>query len=137
VSRMGNRIHPGRYAVGCWRNLEALEAQSHLERMAISSDRITVVRCVYHEGSDFPEHFHPQEQLTIVEEGTLEVTVEGEKISVGKGEMITVAPNIRHATSVQPGVGRVVALNIFLRLADRRNGVGSGVGVSTIVSPAR
>jgi quercetin dioxygenase-like cupin family protein len=136
VSRIGNRTYPGRYTLGSWRDLEAQDAQNYLDQQVIATDRITVVRCVYKDGSDFPEHFHPQEQITIVEEGTLEFTIAGETIEVRGGQMITINPKIRHATRVAAGGGQVVALNLFLKHPNGQPGFSSRSGIATFLSPS-
>ena len=115
MSRIGNRIYPGRCSVGVWRELEAQDAQRDLQQQVVAFDRLTVVRCVYREGTDFPEHFHPQEQITIVEEGALEIKIGGETIRIGEGQTIAIEPEVRHATRVANGSSRAIALNIFLK----------------------
>ncbi len=136
MARIGKRTYPGRYTLGSWKDLEAQDAQSYLEQQVIATDRLTVVRCVYREGSNFPEHFHPQEQITIVEQGILEFTIAGETVEVGAGQMITIAPAIRHATRVK-GAGSAVALNLFFRPPETAPPGGGGTGIVTFLSPAR
>lgn len=136
MSRIGNRTYPGRYTLGSWRDLEAQDAQNALDQQVIATERITVVRCVYREGSDFPEHFHPQEQITIVEEGVLEFTIAGETIEVRQGQMITINPHVRHATRVVMGRGQVVALNLFLKHPEVASGFSSRSGIATFLSPS-
>lgn len=114
MSRIGNRIAPGRYTLGSWKDLEAGDAQSYVENKIISLDRLTVVRCVYHPGSDFPVHSHAQEQITIVDEGMLRFRIGQEDVNVGPGEMISIPPRVKHATLVE-GSGPARALNLFAR----------------------
>ena len=137
MSRIGNRTYPGRCSVGVWKELEAQDAQRDLEQQVVAFERLTVVRCVYREGADFPEHFHPQEQITIVEEGALEFEIGGDVIRVGEGQTIAVEPEVRHATRVANGSPRAVALNIFLRnpLVDKYS--ASMTGIRTVRRPAR
>ena len=113
MARAGNRIAPGRYTVGSWQHLEAQDAQTYLEQEIISTQRITVVRCLYRPGSDFPLHAHPQEQITIVEEGQLRVRIDQEEICLQQGEMISIPPQVHHATFV-PGSERARAINLFV-----------------------
>jgi quercetin dioxygenase-like cupin family protein len=139
VSRIGNRTHIGRYTLSSWKDLrgvEPSEAKRFLEQQVIATDRVTVVRCVYQDATDFPEHFHPQEQITIVEEGTLEFVIEGQTIRVGKGEMISVEPNVRHATRVGNGDGVATALNLFMIRRARWGGQPHRAAVPTVMSPA-
>jgi quercetin dioxygenase-like cupin family protein len=138
VSRIGNRTHIGRYTLSSWKDLRGLEpneARRFLEQQVISTDRLTVVRCVYQDAADFPEHFHPQEQITIVEDGTLEFVIEGQTIRVGKGEMISVEPNVRHATRVGNGGGTATALNLFLVRRMHWGGQPNRATVPTVMRP--
>ncbi|MDM7917351.1 MAG: cupin domain-containing protein [Candidatus Eisenbacteria bacterium] len=135
MGRIGNRTSPGRFTVGSWKDLEASEAQRYLEQQVAQLGRITAVRCVYREGADYPEHFHPQEQVTIVEEGALEFHIGEDRMTVSRGEMISVEPGVRHATRVTEGSGRVVALNLFLGRNGERHGRLSGkIGVATFLT---
>lgn len=112
MARIGNRIAPGRYMLGCWRDQEARDAQLDLEQQVITTQRMTVIRCSYKAGGDFPAHAHPQEQITIVEEGALEFLIDGEPVLVRAGEMVVIAANVKHATRVPEGPTR--ALNLFV-----------------------
>jgi quercetin dioxygenase-like cupin family protein len=104
---------PGRYTIGSWKDQEARDTQQDLEQKIITTDRMTVVRCAYKAGSDFPAHFHPQEQITIVEEGAIVFDFDGEEtVTVSAGEMIAIPAHVRHATRVPDGPAR--ALNLFL-----------------------
>ena len=90
LARIGNVTAPGRYTLGAWKEQTAKYTQQQLERQVISTDRITVVRCSYPAGSDFCLHFHPQEQITIVESGTLVFEIEllavNEAAAAGAGD---------------------------------------------------
>jgi len=113
VARIGNRTLPGRYTIGSWKDQEAKDTQTDLEQKVITTDRMTVIRCTYKAGSDFPAHFHPQEQITIVEEGSIVFEFDGEDpVTVVAGEMIAIPAHVRHATRVPGGPAR--ALNLFL-----------------------
>lgn len=113
MARIGNRTLPGLYTIGSWKDQEAKDTQKDLEQKVITTDRMTVIRCTYKEGSDFPSHFHPQEQITIVEEGSIVFEFEGEEpVTVVAGQMIAIPAHVRHSTRVPVGSAR--ALNLFL-----------------------
>lgn len=112
MSRIGNITAPGRYTIGAWKEQHAREVQGELERQVITTDRITVVRCSYPVGSDFCLHFHPQEQITIVESGVLVFEIEGETLEVPAGKMIAIPANVRHRTRVEGEPAR--ALHLFV-----------------------
>ncbi len=109
---MRNRTVPGKYTLGSWRSLRAENAQEVLEHEVIATEHLLVARCVYDEDSDFAEHTHDQEQITIVEDGRLEITVEGEALELGPGQMVSIFPKVSHASRVAGG-GSARALNIF------------------------
>ena len=108
MARIGNRTLPGRYTIGSWKDQEAKDTQHDLEQKVITMDRMTVIRCTYKAGSDFPA-----EQITIVEEGSIVFEFDGEDpVTVVAGEMIAIPAHVRHATRVPGGPAR--ALNLFL-----------------------
>jgi quercetin dioxygenase-like cupin family protein len=47
-----------------------------------------------------PAHSHPHEQITLVLEGELEFTMEGETRILRKGEGVSIPPNIEHKAVV-------------------------------------
>jgi quercetin dioxygenase-like cupin family protein len=98
--------------LGSWQSLAAPDAQRILEEEVIATQQLMVVRCLYRPGSNFAAHAHPQEQITIVESGTLEFLVNGDTIDVGPGQMISVFPGVLHASQAK-GEAPVRALNIF------------------------
>ncbi|MBN2159983.1 MAG: cupin domain-containing protein [Spirochaetes bacterium] len=51
-------------------------------------------------GSVLPEHSHPNEQISLVVEGTLELTVGGSTRIMKKGEVAVVPPNVPHSGRV-------------------------------------
>ncbi len=106
------RTMPGKYSVGSWQSVTAADAQKILEEEIIATQRLTVVRCLYGKGSSFERHMHAQEQITIVETGTLEFLVDGEAIVVGPGQMISIFAGVLHASRVVSEES-ARALNIF------------------------
>lgn len=109
---MRNRTVPGKYTVGSWQSLRAEKAQAVLEKEVIATEHVLVVRCLYDQGSDFAEHVHQQEQITIVEEGQLEFVVAGETLAVNAGQMISIFSGIPHSSRVV-GDEPARALNLF------------------------
>ena len=112
MAKIGNRTAPGRYTIGSWKEQTAADAQSLLERKAISTARMTVVRCSYVSGASFRSHTHPQEQITIVEKGSLIFEIDGDVVVVEAGQMIAIPPRVRHSTRTTHESAE--ALNLFL-----------------------
>ena len=61
----------------------------HSEHMTIAAWRID-------EGSGFPEHSHPHEQVCIVTEGDFELTINGETQVLRSGLVGVIPPNVAH-----------------------------------------
>ena len=70
-----------------------------------------VVQYVYPPHSNFPPHWHPQEQIIIVEKGLVDYEVEGKHYKLKAGDMLAVPSNAHH--SAQVGGRTAVTLNIF------------------------
>lgn len=120
MARIGNRTAPGRYTLGTWKRAES-PIVGEFDQQVLCTGRLTVIRCRYAAGSDFSSHFHPLEQVTIVEAGTLEFLIDGERLVVRAGNMIVVPPGVRHATRVVGG-HHAAALNLFVEAANGKAG---------------
>ena len=59
-----------------------------------------------------PPHQHPEEEMTIVKEGTIEVLVNGEQKRVGPGSVVFQASNVLHSTK---NVGTTPAVYYAIR----------------------
>lgn len=96
-----------------WTDIPVERVSDDVSRRVVQGDGFTLIRYVYDPGAVFSEHAHLNEQLTMVESGTLVLTVGGEEIAVGPGQMIRVPPSIPHGARVQ-GSTQVVSLNFFV-----------------------
>jgi quercetin dioxygenase-like cupin family protein len=67
-----------------------------VRRYAASGERATLLRYTFEPGASFPSHHHPQEQITLVETGELEFTLDGETRRVGAGDVVVVPPDTPH-----------------------------------------
>ena len=61
-------------------------------------------------GASFPLHWHPHEQITLVLEGAVEMTVGGEVSVLAAGAWSVVKANVQHGITASPEGGRVLAL---------------------------
>ena len=62
-------------------NLDQVQSSELMPRLhfrLIHSDSMTLSFVRIEKGAPLPEHSHPQEQVTIMQKGTMELTVEGE-----------------------------------------------------------
>ena len=67
-----------------------------IARKIISGDKAMVAQVFLAKGAIVPEHFHESEQITYILEGALEFELEGQKIIVGKGQVLRIPSNVPH-----------------------------------------
>ncbi|MDE3236354.1 MAG: cupin domain-containing protein [Bacteroidota bacterium] len=48
-------------------------------------------------GNTLPEHSHPHEQVSIIQEGRFELTLDGEKIVFEKDQLVVIPSNVKHS----------------------------------------
>ncbi len=99
------------YMRSSWKKTDKKSLDPKLTQQVFSTGSVMLVRYVYEPGLHFPEHTHPQEQVTMVESGTLEFEIDGESITLEEGDICSIPPNVPHATVV--GNKRAVAISIF------------------------
>jgi quercetin dioxygenase-like cupin family protein len=63
----------------------------------IHTEKMTVAFWEIREGSDLPVHAHPHEQVTIVQEGKLALTMSDESRVLEKGMVMTIPSNAVHS----------------------------------------
>ena len=62
----------------------------------VHSERMTFVMWRFDKGTILPRHQHPHEQVAIVFEGELEITVDGETFLCTAGSALVIPPNAWH-----------------------------------------
>jgi quercetin dioxygenase-like cupin family protein len=62
----------------------------------IHSDNMTVADWYIEEGSSFPEHTHPNEQIAFILEGMFELTLDGEVRVLSPGTIAIIPSNVPH-----------------------------------------
>jgi len=68
-----------------------------LVRQVIHSDTMTVARIHLHKGCIVPEHSHHNEQISMVERGSLKFRMDGTDRMVRAGEVMRIPPHAPHA----------------------------------------
>lgn len=94
-----------------WKKTDKKVLDPKLTQQVFSTSNIMVVRYVYQPRLHFPEHSHPQEQVTIVQEGRLEFKIHDKIVELNEGDICAIPSNVPHATSVRDA--RAVAISIF------------------------
>jgi unsaturated pyranuronate lyase len=84
-------------------------------RRAFSSSGATVMEYVFEPGAKFPVHRHPQEQITLVREGELQLTVDDESTTLRAGDWAIIPPQVKH------GIASLGAARFLVVLVPRRD----------------
>jgi quercetin dioxygenase-like cupin family protein len=63
----------------------------------VHTDRVTHSWVEIDEGTSFPEHHHPHEQIVSVLDGTLALTVDGVRHDLTPGTVFVIPPEARHS----------------------------------------
>jgi quercetin dioxygenase-like cupin family protein len=100
-----------------WDEVQTTELAGGIQRPVLTTRNIRIVRHLYPAGTAIPNHTHPQEQITVVEEGTLYYEVEGNGNDLGPGDLISIPSNAKHGGQNR-GEETVVTLNIFHPVLD-------------------
>jgi len=66
-------------------------------RQVVHSDTMTVARAQMKKGCVVPEHSHPNEQVSMIEQGALKFVIEGEEHVIQSGGVLRIAPNLVHS----------------------------------------
>lgn len=77
--------------------LQAIERRPGWRGRIFRSPSVTFAHYEFAQGSSIHEHFHPQEEVWQVIEGTLVITIGGTSQVVGPGWVGIVPPNVPHA----------------------------------------
>ncbi|MBN1126336.1 MAG: cupin domain-containing protein [Sedimentisphaerales bacterium] len=87
-------------------NFNTMEVVSPIKGVTVKSVHLDNVMMTYMEftaGSVLPEHKHPQEQITTIIEGEMEMIVGKQKQVMQLGDVVTVPPNVLHSARVVEG----------------------------------
>ena len=77
-------------------NIEEIEPFKGYRGKIINSKNMTVAYWDIKAGSPFPEHSHPNEQVTVMIEGELELTINKETKILKPNDMAIIPPNAVH-----------------------------------------
>jgi quercetin dioxygenase-like cupin family protein len=92
--------------------MPAEEVYAGVQRRSFSSEKATVASYNFAPGAAFPMHRHPQEQITLVEAGEVEMTVGDRLEPLSAGDWSVVEGGIEHGIRAGPDGARVVAILI-------------------------
>jgi quercetin dioxygenase-like cupin family protein len=95
---------------GAFGDIAAEEPYAGVLRRSISSAHSTVTSYEFGPNGSFPIHRHPSEQITLVQAGDLEFTVDGVPVRMGPGDWSIVEPGVEHGLVAGPEGARIVAI---------------------------
>ncbi|HCW07839.1 MAG TPA: cupin domain-containing protein [Cytophagales bacterium] len=79
------------------KNLKPVEIVPGFLARFVHTENLTIAYVEVKSGSILPEHEHPQEQITHVLEGQLELTVGGETQIAEAGKIVMIPSNVKHS----------------------------------------
>lgn len=82
---------------GPWEQIEREQVNPLLMRQAVHGDAMTVARLEMSRGCVVPTHSHPNEQISMVEQGRVKFIIDGEEIILHSGDVLHVASNCVHS----------------------------------------
>jgi len=106
-------------SAGRFSDLEAAAAYPGIRRRTLQSERMTLTEYTFEPGATFPLHRHAQEQVTLVEDGEVRLTVAGATETLAAGAWSVVPGGVEHGITAGAGGARIVAI-----LSPRREAAG-------------
>jgi quercetin dioxygenase-like cupin family protein len=97
-------------AMGRFDELAAEEPYPGVRRRTVRSERATVAEYAFAPGASFPLHEHPQEQITLVLEGEVELTAAGTTERLAAGAWSVMPGGVEHGITAGANGARIVAL---------------------------
>jgi quercetin dioxygenase-like cupin family protein len=92
-------VSDGPRVVG-WADVPEEVVYPGVSRAVVHGERQTLVRYRYAPGSRFPEHSHPEEQITAVLSGRIAFVVAGERLELGSGDVAVIPADVPHGAAV-------------------------------------
>src|ERR1700676_1313775 len=80
-----------------WNQIEKEQLNPRVARQVIHGDTMTVARLYLTKGSFVPEHSHHNEQISMMEKGSLRFMIEGREQVVKAGEVLRIPAHVPHS----------------------------------------
>lgn len=94
-----------------WSKWDAIPEQNPVAGVrlqAFTGDTLMVARVRLEPSSVIPHHEHPHEQMSVVLEGSIEMTLGGESREMGPGDVVAIPANAKHGVVVGPSGATVI-----------------------------
>ena len=96
---------------GTWNGVETHEFRQGVNIHAVGGEQVLVCRVSYDPGFGVPTHSHEHtEQVMVITEGELELTVEGETRTLGVGDTAVINRGVEHSVRTRDGCQFIEAL---------------------------
>jgi len=81
----------------CWDAVTKEQINDLMKRQTIHGELMTVVRMEMSTGCVVATHSHPNEQISMVEKGSVKFTVDGKEVVLKAGGVLHILPNLVHS----------------------------------------
>src|SRR5580658_898936 len=89
-----------------WDRIEKEQLSPTFSRQVIHAETMTVARVYLRKGCSVPTHSHHNEQISIMEQGSLKFVIDGREKLLMPGEILRIPPNVPHsAEAIEDSVG--------------------------------
>lgn len=79
-----------------WKNVKEEKVSDLLTRQIVYGEKVMVARLLLKKGCVVPAHSHDNEQITWVQKGSLELTMNGRKQVISAGDVLVIPSNVLH-----------------------------------------
>lgn len=80
-----------------WAEIPVEQLNPLVSRQAIHTERMTIARLILKKGVVVPTHSHENEQLSMIESGSLKFVLDGVEKVVSAGETLQIPPHVPHS----------------------------------------
>ncbi len=80
-----------------WNRVEKEQLSPAFARQVIHAGTMTVARVYLRKGCSVPEHSHHNEQISMMEQGSLKFVIAGQEIVLKAGQVLRIPPNLPHS----------------------------------------
>ncbi len=99
-----------------WASLPSERVGEGIARQMVYGERVMVCRLRIAPRTVTPVHSHPHEQITLVEQGPVEFTIDGQRRIANTGDVLHFPSNIQHGATMLDR--EVVLIDIFSPLRE-------------------
>jgi quercetin dioxygenase-like cupin family protein len=101
--------------LGCFEQIPPESPHDGVERRVLSTSQATVQEYRFDPGATFPLHRHPQEQITLVLEGEVSFTADGQPHELRTGAWSVVPGDVDHGITAGVSGARFLAILVPAR----------------------